>query len=333
MDGLTWVRCQWDRVAGWALVALSVILVAIAAGQARGALFAADGLSYLMSGGIGGLAAGALGCALLVSAGFHDEWRKLHRVEAALRSGARNGSGATTGSSAAGVAAGLRSQWDRVLGWLLVVAAAVWLALGYRNVAQSIYPPEQVAYLISGGLAALILICAGSMLFLVADWKDDARKLDRIAAASRAGDFTPTSGSRALPLMVAAAVLAIVGVVVVAAGWAKAADAVQLHPAMNGLAIASAGLCVTLLALAAVAFWLRRSLVRRLASVLSVMTPDPDNATRIETIQLDLTDFWTAEGLRRFHRANCPALVSARGERRLVKPDATDQEPCLLCEV
>ncbi|HVW34342.1 MAG TPA: hypothetical protein VHL53_17545, partial [Acidimicrobiia bacterium] len=180
MDGLTWARCQWDRVVGWVLVAVAVTLVAVAAGQARTTLFAADSLSYLMSGGVGGLAIGAVGCALLISAGFHDEWRKLNRVEKALsvrrtcRATESNGAAsATTDGPAtqAGLMARLRSQGDRVAGWALVVASGAWLAVGYRNVAQSIYPPEQVAYLISGGLVALVILCAGATLLLVADWR------------------------------------------------------------------------------------------------------------------------------------------------------------------
>jgi hypothetical protein len=345
MDGLTWARCQWDRVAGWALVAVAVTLVAVAAGQARTTLFAADGLSYLMSGGVGGLAIGAFGCALLISAGFHDEWRKLNRVDKALRarrtgrSTEANGAASTTSAgpaTQAGLMAQLRSQGDRVVGWTLVAASGAWLAVGYHNVAQSIYPPEQVAYLISGGLVGLVILCAGATLLLIADWKDDGLKLDRIAAAL-AGDDPATSGAPKLtPAALGGGVAALIGAALMAAGWAKAADAVQLHPAMNGLAVATGGLGLILLALSGVAFWLRRSLVRRMTSLLSSLASakaQHEVVLEREPVHLDLTDFWTAEGLRRYHRADCPALVSARGERRLVEPNSTDQEPCLLCEV
>jgi hypothetical protein len=343
MDGLTWARCQWDRVAGWALVAVAVSLVAVAAGQARTTLFAADGLSYLMSGGVGGLAIGALGCALLISAGFHDEWRKLNRVEAALRarrtgrSSKANGAASVTSdgpATQAGLIARLRSQGDRIAGWALMVASGAWLAVGYHNVAQSIYPPEQVAYLISGGLVALVILCGGATLLLVADWKDDGLKLDRIADGLPGGDPVATGSSMLRPAMLGGGVAALIGAALVAVGWAKAADAVQLHPAMNGLAVATAGLGLILLALSGVAFWLRRSLVGRMTSLLSSLaTAKHEVVLESESSHLDLTDFWTAEGLRRYHRADCPALVSARGAPRLVKPNSADQEPCLLCEV
>ena len=345
MDGLTWARCQWDRVAGWALVAVAVTLVAGAAGQARTTLFAADGLSYLMSGGVGGLAIGAFGCALLISAGFHDEWRKLNRVEKALRAARTgrsthaNGAASATGdgpATQAGLTARLRSQGDRVVGWALVVASGAWLGGGYHNVAQSIYPPEQVTYLISGGLVALVILCAGAMLLLVADWKDDRLKLDRIADGLAGEGPAATGASKLTPVLLGGGVAALIGAALVAAGWAEAADAVQLRPAMNGLAVATAGFGLILLALSGVAYWLRRSLVRRMTSLLSSLTSlkaEHEVVLDSEPVHLDLTDFWTAEGLRRYHRAGCPALASARGERRPVKPNSTDQEPCLLCEV
>jgi hypothetical protein len=298
-----------------------------------------------MSGGIGGLAIGAFGCALLISAGFHDEWRKLNRVDKALRArrtgrptGSNGAAPATSGgpASRAGLLVRLRSQGDRVAGWTLVVASGAWLAVGYRNVAESIYPPEQVAYLISGGLVALIILCAGATLLLVADWRDDRLKLDRIADGLAEDDPLAPSEPKLTPALLGGGMAAVIGAGLVAAGWAKAADAVQLHPAMDGLAVATAGLGLILLALSGVAYWLRRSLVRRMTSLLSSLASDQATHGVViqgEPLHLDLTDFWTAEGLRRYHRVDCPALISARGERQLVKPNSTDQEPCLLCEV
>jgi hypothetical protein len=49
--------------------------------------YVAEGLSYVMSGGIGGLFLLGAGATLLISADLHDGWRKLDRVEEALRDG------------------------------------------------------------------------------------------------------------------------------------------------------------------------------------------------------------------------------------------------------
>jgi hypothetical protein len=47
--------------------------------------FVADQAAYLASGGLGGLFLLAVGAMLRIQADLHDEWRKLDRIEAALR--------------------------------------------------------------------------------------------------------------------------------------------------------------------------------------------------------------------------------------------------------
>ncbi|HVW31031.1 MAG TPA: hypothetical protein VHL53_00705 [Acidimicrobiia bacterium] len=85
MDGMTWARAQWDRLAGWSLIGVGMVLVLLGARGAVGSAFLADQLAYLISGGVVGLACLTLGVGLLLSAGLHDEWRQLERIEATLR--------------------------------------------------------------------------------------------------------------------------------------------------------------------------------------------------------------------------------------------------------
>lgn len=85
MHILTWFRSQWDRVTGWGLVASGVLLLVLAIRGVGTTGIVSDQLSYMLSGGAGGLACLVLGVGLVVSAGLHDEWRKLDRVEAAVR--------------------------------------------------------------------------------------------------------------------------------------------------------------------------------------------------------------------------------------------------------
>jgi hypothetical protein len=87
MDGLICLRALWDRIAAWAFILGGGLLVLDAGQHVRDAVYVANSFSFLTSGGLGGLAAVAVGSTLLVSAGFHDEWRKLDRIEAALRAG------------------------------------------------------------------------------------------------------------------------------------------------------------------------------------------------------------------------------------------------------
>lgn len=87
MDVVIVLRANWERITGWALVAFGLVLLAAGAAQVAGAKFLVDQLSFLASGGIGGLACVALGSALLLSSALHDDWRRLERIEAVLREG------------------------------------------------------------------------------------------------------------------------------------------------------------------------------------------------------------------------------------------------------
>ena len=81
------VDIEEDRVAGYTLIALGALLLVLGYAGVSGSPYVAEGLSYIMSGGIGGLFMLGAGTTLLISADLHDEWRKLDRVEEALRAG------------------------------------------------------------------------------------------------------------------------------------------------------------------------------------------------------------------------------------------------------
>ena len=84
----------------------------------------------------------------------------------------------------------LRAQWDRVLGAAGVAAGLLALFLGYRGVANTPYPAEQIPYVVSGGVLGIALIGIGLTAWLSADLRDEWRKLDRIERLleQRAGD-------------------------------------------------------------------------------------------------------------------------------------------------
>lgn len=81
----TWLRAEWDRVAGYGLVGLGALLVLLGYLGVRNTPFVAEQMAYLASGGIGGLFCLGFGVGLLLTADLHDEWRKLDRIEAELR--------------------------------------------------------------------------------------------------------------------------------------------------------------------------------------------------------------------------------------------------------
>ena len=88
MDFVTWLRAQRDRLAGWACIALGAVMVISAWFSISGTSVVSAQLTYLASGGIGGLFFLGGGFGLLVRADLHDEWRKLDRLESALRGSA-----------------------------------------------------------------------------------------------------------------------------------------------------------------------------------------------------------------------------------------------------
>ena len=85
MDFVTWLRAQRDRLAGWACIALGAVMVISAWYSISGTSVVSAQLTYLASGGIGGLFFLGGGFGLLVRADLHDEWRKLDRLESALQ--------------------------------------------------------------------------------------------------------------------------------------------------------------------------------------------------------------------------------------------------------
>ncbi len=82
----------------------------------------------------------------------------------------------------------LRLEWDRVSAWVLVVVGLVILVVGYFKVSGTVYPAEQLPYIMTGGLGGLFSLGLGCMLWLSADLRDEWHKLDRIEAAIKNGD-------------------------------------------------------------------------------------------------------------------------------------------------
>jgi hypothetical protein len=335
VDNLILLRALWDRIAAAAFIAGGGLLVIDAGLHARDAVFVANSLSFLTSGGLGGLAALAVGCTLLVSAGFHDEWRKLDRIEAALPV-ARMAVQTTAGEAPPATGSGrrLRAESDRVAGWALAIGGAVWLAVGARLVSSALYAPDQVAYLISGGLAAMTTLVLGLAVLLIADTRDEERKLEKIRARlgvdidGTAADTPSSSKGTVIPIALGFAA----GGVLVLAGWWKAADALRVDRAMDGLVLAAAGVGVVGAVLTVGGLRRRRRLALRARLILTLLTR-PDTALQAVVPHANGNgQRWTAEGLHHFHVAACPALAGIRPEQRTAARPGTDLEPCLLCD-
>jgi hypothetical protein len=85
MDFVNWLKAQRDRVVAWVLIAAGGACILAGWLGVTNTTQVYQQLTYIVSGAIVGLFFLAVGIALLLSADMHDEWRKLDRIEAALR--------------------------------------------------------------------------------------------------------------------------------------------------------------------------------------------------------------------------------------------------------
>ena len=85
MDIMIWLKSQRDRVVAWLLIAIGGLCILGGWIGVTNTVQVYNQLTYLVSGAIVGLFFLGVGVALLLSADFHDEWRKLDRIEAVLR--------------------------------------------------------------------------------------------------------------------------------------------------------------------------------------------------------------------------------------------------------
>ncbi|MFZ3598200.1 hypothetical protein [Streptomyces sp. BH104] len=107
MDLVTRIRSQWDRLTA-ALTALAgAVTLVLGWRGVSGTPYPAEQLPYVISAGLGSLFLLGLSSALWLSADLRDEWRKLDRIEQALRAG--GGAAPSVGPSAAPAPAGVET--------------------------------------------------------------------------------------------------------------------------------------------------------------------------------------------------------------------------------
>ena len=82
-------KADRGRLFGWGLVLVGVACLVAGAVQVARAQYLVDQLSFLMSGGLGGLGCLIVGTGLVISNGLYREWSSLNGIEVALRDGAR----------------------------------------------------------------------------------------------------------------------------------------------------------------------------------------------------------------------------------------------------
>jgi len=128
----------------------------------------------------------------------------------------------------------------------------------------------------------------------------------------------------------AGAGVTLVGVVIVAAGWARAAGTADFDRSLTGLALSIVGFALVSAAVATSSLAARRAVRRRIAGLVRAGVRNGERAGR-DLASVDGRQ-WTADGLSRSHRRSCPALASAAAATvQLVDSSAAGLEPCLIC--
>jgi hypothetical protein len=171
-DALIWVRAQWDRIAGTACILVGAVVLVLTFQGVANTRFVVDQIALVTSGGLGALFLVAVGVMLRFQSDFHDEWRKLDRIEAALRGDERPDSAILYAAARGGatppppISAPPRGGSSRVIGAAVIpllglLSAVALLAAGYQRAANAADVDRAVAGLTVGiaglGLAALVV--------------------------------------------------------------------------------------------------------------------------------------------------------------------------------
>ncbi|MGW6400711.1 hypothetical protein [Streptomyces sp. NPDC055134] len=85
MDIVTRIRSQWDRLTAAVTALAGAATLVVGWRGVSGTPYPAEQLPYVVSAGLGSLFLLGISTALWLSADLRDEWRKLDRIEQALR--------------------------------------------------------------------------------------------------------------------------------------------------------------------------------------------------------------------------------------------------------
>lgn len=88
-DVLQRSRSSWDRLLAWGCVLAGVITLVVGWLGVNATEFTAKQAAYIAGCGLGGIFLICVGATVWLSSDFRSDWRRLDRIEAAIRSGSR----------------------------------------------------------------------------------------------------------------------------------------------------------------------------------------------------------------------------------------------------
>jgi len=84
-DVVGWFRLQWDRAGAWGCLIAGAITLIVGWVGVSATAYTAKQLPYIAGCGLGGIFLVTTAAMLWLSADLRDEWRKLDRIEEAIR--------------------------------------------------------------------------------------------------------------------------------------------------------------------------------------------------------------------------------------------------------
>jgi hypothetical protein len=311
---MTVLRSQWDRVLGGALIVVGFVALIIGYHGVSTSAYVADELSYVVSGGIGGLFLLGVGGALLLTADLHDEWRKLDRIEEAIRS------------------AGLPVE-------------ETWAERELRSVGVAADPPTEVRP--ARGKAAVASTRAPSQR-VTARTSPSPKGGTGVSMQATPGPLSPSvhampaTVSDSLRITMGGALLGFVGLLF---AYTKTANVAQARPAIE----ATAGACVAVVFLGVVVamttMQLKRRITLRQVDLLRPWIALANAGGRSTTAPTSAPDRGPAQptaellvvaGGHYAHRSGCP-MLDAGGASATIKAVSSSKLPagvtlCGLCD-
>jgi hypothetical protein len=230
----------------------------------------------------------------------------------------------------------LKTEWDWIVGYGLIVVAAVVLLSTWISVSGSRFISDQLSYIVSGGLGGLVLLGLGAVLVVTAGLSDEWRKLNRLEDALPFPATEPRTDAAALVrrsrIVAALGMLLVVAFLVPA--WVRISGDADPKPGLGALTWAVVGLVIGGLVAALATLRVQRRIQgrkRRLFAPWALAATEPVTAPTAVAGD-EPGQVLVAAELSRFHRPGCPAVrgVATRRIDRREIPGAL--EPCDLCE-
>jgi hypothetical protein len=232
----------------------------------------------------------------------------------------------------------LRTEWDWIVGYGLIVVAGLVLLSTWVSVSGSRFISDQLSYIVSGGLGGLVLLGLGAVLVITAGLSDEWRKLNRLEDALPFPATEPRTGASALVrrARIVAGLGMLLAVAFLVPAWVRISGDPDPKPGLGALTGAVVGLVIGGLVAALATLRVQRRIQGRKRRLFApwarAVAPPPAVTARARVVDDHDGPVLVAPELSRFHRPGCPAVIGISAQRIDRRTIPAELEPCDLCE-